>query len=991
MADKPTKTPGSITQPSDSNDERISEISNVNRTISNMQKQIDQDLNEIDNEIESSKAISSIQSSMSKVLRNLGYTVSDIGKGFTQIAADTAKSGKDAISQYGKAISQDISYNKQNIVAMALSKSTPIYGYFISKFMETDVWKSATERLKANIGNALSSVGQKLKTGMSSIFRKKPKNENEPLSKKAKNIPHMARGGIVKKEGLAKLHAAEVVMPIDKLLTRIDDQMSLTNTIAKTTQRTQLHSMAKMNTYVGSLEKYQKTGLIRGFFKALQEVQTEYEEPAEQRMLRALLAIQDALGGQVGSWTQVWQKMLIRHPTFRMAMITGNLLKKTLAAPFKPVYGFFKSRGGYKGHLSSSSQPLEALNENIGTLYTGSMFRMDAIALYTKATAEATRDLSSMITGKRYQALPGIRTGRWSLFGLTRKILNLSTNFLIKTLGKIISIPKKYKYLSPKFSKVADILTKQRQLPKLGMAKYFESIYGNEEAGTGIFGKSFSEPIMKFVNIHGAIPVHDVNVENIFKFIKSQVKIDEKSAETTNKLLQITDQSFKQKKQDFNLSKKVLKVAQENYKENKQSNERERRRSIFGFLSGGFGAVKSMLGSIFSFIGPLLFGGGLFKSLASVLTGGISDAFLGNIKPGSSGILGAFWRGVKKLTLKFPKGFMKKILPALVSLPKTIVSSIVGVLKSGSFTTAMGGALAVAAAGVIGWQIGKNIDTIFGISEKFKDKLNEWDKRGDILAREVGAISSENLRKVKGGGKTGYAAKRSIGMVTDIGKMGEVRTAGLGYFGRANMSTINEAQRKYMQEHINDYLKYSPDVVTNMRSQWLNSNRAFRPKFPGEDSEEYGALREQAFLIYLQKKAKPMTSTEAAEEYSKYKNRFKTIERARMELEERTGGIREKIGGAYIKITDLAKNEVKELSITSQALKDELIETSKKYWEGSKDATDKLLKATNAQTVVVSNSISNISNTAVNGASNLINKARDEYTSLLMRGEAAGD
>ena len=38
MADEPIKTPGSITQQADKSNERISEISNVNLAISNMQK-----------------------------------------------------------------------------------------------------------------------------------------------------------------------------------------------------------------------------------------------------------------------------------------------------------------------------------------------------------------------------------------------------------------------------------------------------------------------------------------------------------------------------------------------------------------------------------------------------------------------------------------------------------------------------------------------------------------------------------------------------------------------------------------------------------------------------------------------------------------------------------------------------------------------------------------------------------------------------------------
>ncbi len=62
-------------------------------------------------------------------------------------------------------------------------------------------------------------------------------------------------------------------------------------------------------------------------------------------------------------------------------------------SPFKFVWQIFKRRGGYRGHLSRSSNPFQALNENMGLLYTGSMWRLDNVAKFTKISAEATRDL----------------------------------------------------------------------------------------------------------------------------------------------------------------------------------------------------------------------------------------------------------------------------------------------------------------------------------------------------------------------------------------------------------------------------------------------------------------------------------------------------------------------------------------------------------------------------------------------------------------------
>ncbi|RLI46736.1 hypothetical protein DRO61_08865, partial [Candidatus Bathyarchaeota archaeon] len=112
----------------------------------------------------------------------------------------------------------------------------------------------------------------------------------------------------------------------------------------------------------------------------------------------------------VGTWSQVYQKMLVTNPFFRNILFSLKGISSVITSPAKLIYQAFKSRGGYQGHLSHAKNPSQATAENVGLLYTEGMWRLDNIALFTRATAEATRDISTAITGKKYKQLEGVGT-----------------------------------------------------------------------------------------------------------------------------------------------------------------------------------------------------------------------------------------------------------------------------------------------------------------------------------------------------------------------------------------------------------------------------------------------------------------------------------------------------------------------------------------------------------------------------------------------------
>ena len=314
MAIKDNETPGgSITQTNDAMDERITNIRNVDKTVEGMEKDVVQKIEETEDMIDDSEDIERVQSSMIGVLKKINETVGAFSTGIKKVSISTATATKDTISQYGKAVSEDISFNKQNVVAMALSRTTPLFGYFAAKFMETDVFKSAAAKLREGFGNVLGSVATKFKEGFGGIIDKVRKRKgkitktDDISSINEKNltdepIPKMQHGGYVSKGGLAQLHPAEVVMPIEKVLSNVDNRLSVFENMINIYRKEQIKSIANMQTFVADQGKKQKVGLIRGFIRAWGEVNTQYLEPDSKRQLRALLAIQDALGAQIGTW-----------------------------------------------------------------------------------------------------------------------------------------------------------------------------------------------------------------------------------------------------------------------------------------------------------------------------------------------------------------------------------------------------------------------------------------------------------------------------------------------------------------------------------------------------------------------------------------------------------------------------------------------------------------------------------------------------------------
>ncbi|MFA7578093.1 MAG: hypothetical protein WC002_08530, partial [Candidatus Muiribacteriota bacterium] len=196
------------------------QIKGISGSISSTVKQQEKLVKQIQmRELSSSREVKVVEKSVQQILGKLGYTIDVLGKSSKKILVDTARTTKETLRQYGQALNEDFNINKTNFFAMTLAKATPIFGYFVGKFMETGIFKHFSELIKEKLGMALTFVGNKIKDlwGRGKEQTKNWYSKRKDSKQKQKELPKLQTGGYVTKAGVAKLHAAEVVAPVEKL------------------------------------------------------------------------------------------------------------------------------------------------------------------------------------------------------------------------------------------------------------------------------------------------------------------------------------------------------------------------------------------------------------------------------------------------------------------------------------------------------------------------------------------------------------------------------------------------------------------------------------------------------------------------------------------------------------------------------------------------------------------------------------------------------
>jgi uncharacterized protein with PIN domain len=338
-------------------------------------------------EVERSEFTNETAEGYNKVVKGLGQAIQNLSSGVKSITNDTAKATAGAISQYSKAIGEDISINKQNTMAMALSRATPLFGYFAAKFMETSVFQDSARKIKESVSGTLSSAGESL----ANVFRKK---EDE-----ASEVPKMQVGGYVKKGGLAELHPAEVVTPVDKII-EVLDEMSSKEAVEK------LNTLISIQRFAHDIQNSEIADkldiLITTRLNADKISSEKFEDMAD-----ALTQLKVSMVGTASQLRIAWQSMLLEHPSLKAMLAFGQTMQTVVSAPFKALFGL---RGGLAGDVRNATSTSNIYQQQVNLLaliYTKSVQSLRNIEKYTHVTAEA-------LTGEKVSPTA---TKSYTLFG----------------------------------------------------------------------------------------------------------------------------------------------------------------------------------------------------------------------------------------------------------------------------------------------------------------------------------------------------------------------------------------------------------------------------------------------------------------------------------------------------------------------------------------------------------------------------------------------
>lgn len=311
--------------------------------------------------------IEAIGPRVSGIMKNIQLAVSSLSTGVKKITIGTAATIKQAIGDYTRALSEDLYIHKQNFVAMALAKTSPIFGYFVSKFVQTDIFKRGIENIKAGFSRAFSFIGDKIRTLFVSIYDRL--RALWPFGKKKREaemgIPHMQHGGYVKRGGMAMVHPAEVIMPIEKIFAMMEQRMQASTNLSQEVNLRLMDSLdvlgEKMTNLSDSFSAERKrTKAVGSLFKEF--AMGRYERTWEMRMLDSVQQMARSMSELPGFWSRWTESVLTKYPAFRWMSMIGRMAYKipkmaiggVVLGPFKFL---FASRGGLQGDIAKAVRP----------------------------------------------------------------------------------------------------------------------------------------------------------------------------------------------------------------------------------------------------------------------------------------------------------------------------------------------------------------------------------------------------------------------------------------------------------------------------------------------------------------------------------------------------------------------------------------------------------------------------------------------------------
>lgn len=675
---------------------RANNINSLSKTLSAAEKDIGKELTN-NRDI---SGIGGINSALLKILNQMNRAMMALAQGTKNFAVSSARAVHEGISEYGRAIGEDINYNKKNIVALALSKATPIFGYFAAKFMETDVFKNAFINIKRKMNEIFSS-------GWNFVKNKFKRNKKSyGATEDYEEIPKMKKGGVIKKGGLTKLHAAEVVMPIEKFLNETKDKIGSNKYVRM------------LLIQIGNLRDYFKKQFIKDLTSAYKKVfkssKRNKREQTDFNMMRVYME------GQTSRWRAWSQSFLLNHPLIRNLKFGVGLLTKAISSPFKFI---FKKRGGYEAMIPKGSNTFGNMNSILAMTFAQSMYKYDRMInlLYVIASNAYNGFLAlsnkqplktnDMIEPIRYNEITHPRK-RWRIskgIWIGAKIFGVGMKALYDGFKELVeppSGPQKPVDLSYHMIQKGGFADRMRNKAK-SFIEYFQPMHFSRNGG---YTYKEQKPTLR-----GKITGRDdLEPINIFADMRKYLKKISTSTGNTDKGLSKFSSSLK-----------------------KLGNYLWMAISSIGSMFKGLPLVGAA-GKLLTGVGSSFMGSALGKGLGKLKIGGKGLGIAGGIY-GALDLVNDAMGGYNYKKLWFGRnagkqeGIMASIGGALGGTGKGLEGALHGVAKGGavgaavgSFVpvigTALGGAIGAIAGGILGFVGGEKISKGLNlVTNKIKD------------------------------------------------------------------------------------------------------------------------------------------------------------------------------------------------------------------------------------------------------------------------------
>ena len=874
-------------------------------------------------------------------------------------ALNSVKLMKNTMGDIARGINDDLRTNKQNVKTQTFSAISPFVGYLINKFTETEAYANMVESIKSKASDMWESFKEKGRSlfsrkqetygtsltggvygedeeGIPETIKKKRKKKKkkaegtisatefgdvllsidegvseirQKVKKKSArkklqsavvsdDVPKLAKGGHVKKEGLAYIHEGEDVIPKGKLKKRSkrilanyqgigkgaistlndffvgkemqespilsleEKQVSLLGDVANGVDMLRVEMVGEtkrelesykdreagltkfLDTDTGKVLKFtaKSIAVVTGSLAAL----TTTGVALSSSMYMISTNLGNIAGFMVYDFLPVAKVATTALSSIGMlgpALAGLTALSGLIGAVglFKIGKVLFKKRGGFSSDLPKSSPNIFANIEGIlRTQYVGFMSMFENMVAHLRLISKTNADVASSVTGNNYKSPEENKTRQYSYGG----------NF-IKKVARVMAGKDKFSfkdrvqqakdYVIDKYA--AKLGLGSAGLDNLGLTeqeiakKKANSLVSERATPAGLGGFGGTSTLMTVLT-----SIRDALTGNTGSVLgKARIGVAASVWNTWELLRQVKRENDLCIKSPC--TKKKEKKQEQEIKKDKKSN-----------LNGTILQIKATTKTqkLLNRMGDSLDGLGMW----------FKKKF-----PKTSELLSWIWTGITSLF-----GMVKDLFKPIIDLFSSFGGGGLGMLGNGLdiITSFLKNpvVLGAIAAAVIGYMAGKWIQNYLNERQDKTNKvgvikannINEGYKSWQTTANDFSEATSEVDRAKAREKLDVFSTARSTMKKnqSNYGQNGESAESSL------LIQQIDAARMDYMQKHMGEYTQFSPNVLKNARDEFDSSKgKSYWGLFSGSP-DQFGQEQEQGFLKFLNDKYKNLKGNKEA-------------------------------------------------------------------------------------------------------------------------------